>query len=114
MTTAVARWFRVIAVVEALSWSALLVAMFLKYVVEAPHEGGVPVVGAIHGAAFVVYCVSAVVAAFVLRWRWWVTLLALGAAVPPLFTIWFERWATRTGRLDTTARTSREEPVAVR
>jgi hypothetical protein len=41
----------------------------------------------------------AVVASRVLRWSLGTTLLALAAAFPPLVTVWFERWATRTGRL---------------
>jgi hypothetical protein len=35
----------------------------------------------------------------VLSWSRRTTALALAAAVPPLVTVWFERWATRTGRL---------------
>ncbi|WP_432491189.1 DUF3817 domain-containing protein [Kineococcus gypseus] len=98
---AAARWFRVIAFVEAASWTLLLVAMFLKYVldVETPHEGGVPIAGPIHGAAFVVYLLSALWAAWRLKWRPGTVLLALAASVPPLFTVVFERWAARTGRL---------------
>ncbi|MFB9376095.1 DUF3817 domain-containing protein [Kineococcus gynurae] len=96
---AVARWFRTIAIVEAVTWAALLVAMFLKYVVKTPYEGGVPVVGMLHGIAFVVYCVSTLVAATTLRWRWWVWPLAFAAAIPPLATIAFERWAGRRGLL---------------
>ena len=30
---------------------------------------------------------------------WLTGLLALAASVPPLVTIWFERWAQRTGKL---------------
>ncbi|NAZ81327.1 DUF3817 domain-containing protein [Kineococcus sp. R8] len=97
--SAVARWFRAVAVVEAVSWTALLVAMVLKYVVEAPHEGGVPVVGAVHGAAFSIYVLSALVAARRFRWSLGTTFLALVASVPPLGSIVFERWVTRTGRL---------------
>ena len=45
--------FRVAAVAEALSWAGLLVGMFLKYVVHSSHEGGVPVLGMVHGVIFV-------------------------------------------------------------
>lgn len=111
MTTAVSRWFRTIAVVEAITWIALLVAMFLKYVVKTDHEGGVPVVGMLHGIAFSVYVVSTIVAARVLRWSLGTTALALVAAVPPAATILFERWAARTGRLVVTARPRRGVPA---
>ena len=90
----VAALFRVVAVAEAVSWAALLVAMFLKYVVDAPHEGGVPVVGMVHGALFTVYVVVTLVTAATFGWRWW-TLLALAAGVPPFGTVVYERWATR-------------------
>ncbi len=111
---AAARWFRVIAFVEAVSWTLLLIAMFLKYVVETetPHEGGVPIAGPIHGAAFVVYLLSAVWAARTMKWRLGTVALALAASIPPLFTIVFERWAHRTGRLGVTTRSRRTTPAA--
>jgi integral membrane protein len=100
----VARWFRVVAVVEAVSWTALLVAMFLKYVVDAPHEGGVPVVGGVHGAGFTLYVLTTLVTARRLRWTLRTTFLGLLASVPPFGSIVFERWAERTGRLSGRAR----------
>ncbi|WP_323132555.1 DUF3817 domain-containing protein [Kineococcus indalonis] len=111
---AAARWFRVIALVEGVSWTLLLIAMFLKRVlqVETPHEGGVPIAGPVHGAAFVVYLLSALWAARALRWRPGTVLLALVASVPPLCTVVFERWAHRTGRLGTTTRSRRAQPAA--
>lgn len=111
MTAAVSRWFRTIAVVEAVTWIALLVAMFLKYVVKTDHEGGVPVVGMLHGIAFTVYVLSTLVTARVLRWSLGTTALALVAAVPPAATVLFERWAARTGRLDLTTRSRRTAPA---
>lgn len=96
-----ARWFRVIATFEAISWTALLVAMFLKWVVHAPHEGGVPVVGMIHGIGFVVYLLSTVLAGLTLRWSVPTVLVGLAAGVPPFGTIVFERWLQRHGGLTT-------------
>ena len=77
----------------------LLVGMFLKYVVELG-EGGVPVLGAVHGALFVIYAVTTLAVARPLGWRFGTVLAALLAAVPPLFTWLFERWALRRGKLD--------------
>ena len=94
----VATAFRVVAVAEACSWVGLLIGMFVKRVLDSS-ELGVQIFGPIHGAIFVAYLVVALVAARVLRWSAGTTLLALAASVPPLVTIWFERWATRTGRL---------------
>ena len=89
---------RVVAVAEALSWFGLLAGMYVKRVLGTS-EVGVQVFGPIHGAVFVAYVVVAVVAARALGWSRGTTLRALAAAVPPLVTVWFERWATRTGRL---------------
>ena len=97
-SAAVATAFRIVAVAEAVSWIGLLAGMYVKRVLGTS-EVGVQVFGPIHGAVFVAYVVVAVVAARVLGWSRGTTLLALAAAVPPLVTVWFERWASRTGRL---------------
>lgn len=99
MSGKVATLFRVVAVAEALSWAALLVGMYLKYVVGLG-EGGVPVVGMVHGILFSTYVVTALVAAKVLGWKLGTLALALLAGIPPLATWFFELWALRTGRLD--------------
>ncbi|KGH46571.1 MULTISPECIES: DUF3817 domain-containing protein [Modestobacter] len=96
--TRVARVFRVVAIAEAVSWVLLLAGMFVKRVLEAS-ELGVQVFGPVHGAVFVVYVVVTLLAWRVLRWTPATGLLALAASIPPLVTIWFERWARRTGRL---------------
>lgn len=96
--------FRLAAVIEAITWAALLVAMFFKYVVHSGGQGGVPVVGPIHGGFFVLYVVAAVLAARSQRWDARTTVLALVASVPPFGSIVFERWAVRTGRLELLAR----------
>lgn len=90
--------FRVVAIAEACSWIGLLAGMFVKYVPETT-ELGVKVFGPIHGGIFLAYLVITVLAARALRWDARTTLLALAAAVPPLVTVWFERWGTRTGRI---------------
>src|SRR3712207_1207122 len=84
--------FRVVAVAEALSWIGLLIGMYVKYVPE-PTERGLKIFGPIHGGVFVAYVVVALVTARVLKWSGGTTLLALGASIPPLATVWFERRA---------------------
>ncbi len=95
--------FRTLAFAEAVSWVLLLIAMFFKWVLDAEplglHEGGVPVAGPIHGGVFVLYVLAALLSAVVFKWNLKVTLLALAASIPPLFTIWFETWADRKGLL---------------
>lgn len=95
--------FRYVAIAEAISWLGLLIAMLFKWVIQDdPHtgaEGGVPIMGPIHGTIFVVYVVMCLVARRRFRWDVRTTLLALASSIPPFFTIWFETWADRTGRL---------------
>jgi integral membrane protein len=95
--------FRAVAVAEAFSWAGLLVAMFFKWVVqEDPHsgiEGGVPVMGAIHGAVFVAYAVMCLVAWRQFRWSFTVAVLAGLSAIPPFVSVVFERKAAARGLL---------------
>ena len=94
----VATAFRIVAVAEACSWLGLLIGMFVKYVVVFD-DIGVRIFGPVHGALFVAYVVAAVVAARTYRWNARTLVLALLASIPPLATLWFERWAERTGQL---------------
>ncbi|SFP31268.1 integral membrane protein [Amycolatopsis arida] len=91
--------FRVVAVAEAFSWAGLLVGMFFKYVVDLG-EGGVPVLGMVHGIIFVLYVAVTLAVFRPLAWRPKTLVLALLASVPPLFTWIFEKWALRSGKLD--------------
>ena len=92
------RVFQACAIAEACSWAGLLIGMFVKYVVVFD-DIGVKIFGPIHGALFVAYVVAAVVAARAFRWDARTLVLALVASIPPLATLWFERWAERSGRL---------------
>lgn len=99
MSNKAAVLFRVVAIAEAFSWAGLLIAMFFKYVVELG-EGGVPVLGMVHGVIFVLYIVTALAVFRPLSWSGKTLLLALAASIPPLFTWLFEKWALRSGKLD--------------
>ncbi|WP_370943648.1 DUF3817 domain-containing protein [Amycolatopsis sp. cg5] len=99
MSSKAALVFRVAAVAEALSWAGLLIGMFFKYVVEAG-QGGVPVLGMVHGVVFAVYVLVSLSVAKPLGWRPKTLLLALLSSIPPLFTWLFEKWALRNGKLD--------------
>lgn len=90
--------FRLAAVAEAVSWAGLLVGMFLKYVVQLG-AGGVPVLGAVHGAVFVVYVLVTLGVSRPLRWSLTTLILALAASVPPFGSVVFERWAAGRGRM---------------
>ncbi|WP_454050283.1 DUF3817 domain-containing protein [Cellulomonas sp. Marseille-Q8402] len=102
-----AQAFRIVAILEAATWAGLLVGMVLKHVTHTT-EVGVQVFGQAHGLVFLAYAGITVVAGIRLRWGWWVTLVALAASVPPMFTLLAERWLRRSGRLDAPRA---EEPV---
>jgi integral membrane protein len=93
-----AKRFRVIAIAEAFSWLGLLIGMGFKY---GPTDNpiGVEIFGPIHGAVFILYLLAALLCIRPLHWGFGTTVLALAAAVPPFFTLFFEMWALRTGRL---------------
>ena len=94
----IGRLFAVVAVLEAFTWAGLLVGMFLKYVTGTT-DAGVWLFGRLHGGMFMIYIAVTIVTAISLRWRWWVTLTSLLAAVPPLVTVPLEIWLRRTERL---------------
>lgn len=93
-----AKRFRLVAYWEAVTWAALLVAMFFKWVLG--HEEAVGIPGMVHGiAGFMLFIVVALISARALKWNWQTTLLALVSSIPPFGTIVFEVWAARSGRL---------------
>jgi integral membrane protein len=88
------RLFRAAALLEAVSWAALLTGMFFKYVV-VHNEIGVKIAGPIHGGLFILYVLSVLLVREQLRWSPLVTVVALAASIPPFATAFFERWALR-------------------
>jgi len=102
-STRVRALFRTIAFAEAVSWAGLLVAMVLKWIVQDdPHaglEGGVPIMGPIHGAMFIGYVVMCLLARRAFGWSTRTTLVALAAGIPPFLTAVFEAKADRRGLL---------------
>ena len=99
MNSRIVSAFRIIAVVEALTWLGLLVGMYVKWV-AGTSEVGVKVFGPIHGGVFIAYVVLALLTARIQRWTVWTTVIALVASIPPFCTVWFELWAKRSGRLN--------------
>jgi integral membrane protein len=97
-TNRIIRMLGMTATVEAVTWAGLLVGVILKRVLEVS-ELGVQVFGPLHGAAFIAYCVSAVLTWRVRQWSMATGSLALLASLPPFGTVVFHRWAQRTGRL---------------
>jgi integral membrane protein len=76
------RRFRVVALVEAVSYLVLLVAVVAKYGFDAPL--GVRIMGPVHGIIFLVYAGLAFRVREELRWSAQHTFAVLAAAVIPL------------------------------
>lgn len=92
-----AKRFRLIAVLEAITWLALIIAMIVKR--AAHNDGAIFVPGMVHGIVFVVYVLLALLTARALKWNLTVTAWALFASIPPFGSIVFEWWARRNGHL---------------
>lgn len=104
--------FRVVAVLEALTWIGLLGGMYVKYL-GSGSELGVQVFGPLHGGAFVIYGAVTIAAALHLRWSLWPTLVTLAASVPPLGTLLADWWLHRTGRLTPPTKEGEHTPETV-
>ena len=108
-----ARWFRFAAIAEAITWLGLLVGMAVKYL-GSGSETGVQIFGMAHGVIVLVYFAVTLFAATRLRWGSKTLVLALLASVPPGFTLVFEAWAERTGKLHRRASRPAATPAAHR
>lgn len=99
VTSRIGRVFVVAALLEALTWSGLLIGMFLKYVTKTT-DIVVTVFGTLHGGAFLLYVLVTILAAVRLKWSWKITVLAIAGAIPPLVTIPLEIYLRRKGMLN--------------
>ncbi|MEV4240163.1 DUF3817 domain-containing protein [Nocardia sp. NPDC049737] len=101
----VAKRFRFIAVLEAISWVFLIVGMVFKRLPD-PVLWPVKVFGMTHGIIFILFVITAILAARELAWNTKTTVLALLSSIPPFFTVLFEVWAVRAGKLGELSDTS--------
>lgn len=95
----VAGWFRVVALLEAVSWVGLLVGMYFKYLGSPRTEVGVKVFGMAHGLVFIAFVVLAVLVGLAYKWRPGTWLLALLGSIVPLGSVIFLIWADRSGKM---------------
>ncbi|RJO79412.1 DUF3817 domain-containing protein [Nocardia panacis] len=107
----VAKRFRFIAVLEAISWVFLIVGMVLKRLPE-PVTWPVKVFGMTHGIIFILFVLIGILAARQLKWSPLTTALALLSSIPPFFTVLFELWAVRTGKLGELSDRARADAAA--
>jgi integral membrane protein len=94
-----ARWLRLIALAEAVSWVGLLVGMYFKYVGTPRTEIGVKVFGMAHGLIFIAFVVTGLLVGIAYKWAARTWLLALLASIVPLCSVIFLIWADKTGRM---------------
>ncbi|MEL4154502.1 DUF3817 domain-containing protein [Corynebacterium bovis] len=89
--------YRVVAVVEAVTWALLIIGMVLKY--TGVTEAGVRAAGPVHG--FVFLCFLAATALVAANGRWGAGRIVLGvvSAVVPFATVPFERSVAARGGL---------------
>lgn len=92
------RTFRYVALAEATSFLALLVATYIKHAQDAP--GGVQVLGPVHGGLFLAYVFIALNLRSVLGWANGTTLLVLVGAVVPFGGFAVDRWLANSTRPD--------------
>lgn len=96
--------FRFFAVLEAISWLGLIIGMAFKWIPYFltdvyGNEIGVKIFGPVHGGIFMLFVLTALLAAREFGWDLRTTALALASSIPPFATIAFEIWAVRTGKL---------------
>jgi integral membrane protein len=91
----VAGWFRLIALLEAVSWVGLLVGMYFKYLGSPRTEVGVKVFGMAHGLIFIGFVVVGLLVGIAFKWAAGTWLLALLASIVPLCSVIFLIWADR-------------------
>lgn len=83
------RWFRYVALAEAVSFLLLLAATAVKYGLDRP--GGVTLLGPIHGALFLAYLLLAVLVRPAQRWSLRESVLVVVAASVPFGGFWVDR-----------------------
>lgn len=90
--------FRTVSIAEAVTWTALIVAMLARYAFSAE----VPfffAIGLAHGVVFIAFVATSVVVGLNQRWRWWTIVVAALTAIPPYGTLVTDAVVERRGRL---------------
>lgn len=87
----VARLLRIVSIVEGLSYLVLLACVVAKYAFDASGEGGVPIMGPVHGTIFLLYAVLVLIGREEQGWSGGRTILALVLSAVPFGGFYVER-----------------------
>ncbi|MFY7944955.1 MAG: DUF3817 domain-containing protein [Crocinitomicaceae bacterium] len=82
-------WFRWLAVAEGISYISFGITMPLKRIYNIPEPNFI--VGSIHGALFIAYCVILLVLMINLKWSFKKGIILFIASLIPFGTFWAER-----------------------
>lgn len=93
------RFFTFFAIAETVTWTLLLIGMFLKYVTQTT-EVGVRIGGGIHGFIFICFVIAVIGVGTSQQWSKRRIAIGLGSAIIPYATIPFERSVEKTGSLE--------------
>ena len=95
----IAGWFRLVALLEAVSWVGLLTGMYFKYVGTPRTEIGVKIFGMAHGLIFIAFVLVGLLAGIAFKWALGTWALAVVASIVPLASVVYVVWVDRTGRM---------------
>src|SRR5690606_23223824 len=93
------RFYRIVAIAEAITWTLLIAGLLMKYVFELG-DVGVRVGGSIHGFVFLLYAATAVLVGINQRWNIGLIVAGVLTAIVPYATVPFDLWLVRKGRLE--------------
>lgn len=80
--------FRLLAILEGISWPLLLITMWMKYSLEMPYPN--KIVGMIHGVFFIFFCIYLVLYANIAKWKFKTIALGFLASFFPFGTFIFD------------------------
>ena len=93
MSSSSIKTLRYVALAEATSFLALLVASYVKH--DGGSEVGVQILGPVHGILFIAYVVIALLVARAMGWSVITAVLVLLGAVVPFGGFVVDRWLAR-------------------
>lgn len=87
------RFYKIVAIAEAITWTLLIAGMVLKYGFHV--DVAVLIGGSIHGFVFITYALTAVLVGVNQHWPIKQIVFAVITAIVPYATIPFDRWLER-------------------